>query len=964
MSNTRLPPVEVIGPTRFPSFTYQPFLFVTTNYDIIKNFIDSDLGFSKILDKIEDSPEILLSPRKNNKYFLNFDYNIGYTNSDIFTITITFIDENYDFENYFLRFLFNEEKYRKVLEQNYIKQQQDKYDQAFKQATKVRTDFAANLNLFNQEDTYFNIEKAISNKIETVIYFLFGINDVVSSPVAAQFRSADVTQNNDGFRKIKLIFQNLGHPYLLSELTKINLNYQSLKDLIDQNGYKKFIAYEHNEEINLVDLVEGRKFDYFIKLVLKKLFSSITNGREIITLLPDFDKLYDKFVETNSLDPRFKAFASKNIFFDTFNTQYLAKKSNLFKWYSAASFLRFLGFSVETDVFDKVHDKLKQIPQEVTEALNNFNNQISLIQNYLSNLNLKEEDIKILRQESSTSFLFQDVIKRNKLNQEQVIKNLADYNRIKFDYLQKLKEYLPQEVFPRNRPLGSGIGSNVRGVTNPTPYPSVEQNFADQILKDYAEALGVLPKNSSDQIDFLEIDNKIKFDTTPVKFIIIQKQDGTADVETVPSNKSFINFYKFLNEFSNNMSKIDQNFIFKVGAYEENDLKKLKDLANINTVDDYNPLLDISENGVPIPLVYDPTRPVIIIAEEWLMRNYYAPVTTTKTKTTLYPISDEDERLFGKNSFYYRTLIDNRKRVQKLSQSSFNENIESDQGANLLLKNIIKPRLDKTDDDLPYSLPVFISNDTNSNVLSYSLETDKLQHTSNYYQNISYQKKAINTELLSPLRKSVYSNFLNYSELVKYVEDYANKPNANIEELFKRIFSTLKNKQAYLKYDTQGTTNTTYEAQNFVNELFAKSNFKSEDLFYESLTNYLIDDILLELRSRNNTTTNFITATDIKFNKIISKLTFQKELYQKLFTVSIKTLPFFHINNIERLLSGAILIIRNLVMPGNLSNFDTNYEYNFLTGVYFINGFRHVIGQTSSYSEFILLKNPDVGGLE
>jgi hypothetical protein len=126
-----------------------------------------------------------------------------------------------------------------------------------------------------------------------------------------------------------------------------------------------------------------------------------------------------------------------------------------------------------------------------------------------------------------------------------------------------------------------------------------------------------------------------------------------------------------------------------------------------------------------------------------------------------------------------------------------------------------------------------------------------------------------------------------------------------------------------------------------------------------TISEYIYNEIANELL-REFSDATFKVVTDIQFNPALIKKKLSRELYKKMFRVSIKTLPFFNINSLDRLYSGAFLIVKNIFNP----IFGVSEVYNFLTGIYFIEAFRHVITVTSSYSEFTLRKDVDVGGVE
>jgi len=959
-NKTILSPQIILGSKKLP--TFQPFLLVTSDYDIARKFMSPGSSFYDILKDIKDSDEILLSPTKNNQYFQNFDYNIGYTKSDVFTVDLTLIDSDYKFETFFLKFLFNEERYRKLAEDNLVKELLEKINKnIFDPSTPLawgRLERAAEESAFNIEEIQSRLNKKIVEKIQSFVYFVFGINDVISTPIVTQFRSCEVSQSSDGFKKIKLIFQTMGHPYLLSDLTKFNPNTEGLGRATEESGYKKYVAYELTQKANLVSLVKEKLLDSFIKTVIKNLFTRVSNGKDVVVLLPDFDKLYEKFIKTHVFDSRIQALITSK---EPFHSPQLSfRKNDLIIWYQVTTFLRFLGFEIETDFFKKRQEREGKIPEEVKTKLQDFQNQIDLLKTYFRDLKLNDQDFARLFEAANKGIdpalqvRIDYLVKEKIINRNELEKRFNDYKTIKERYLDSLRTLLLPAYWEKNKDPATGV--NTRNDPFKSSVDDLEGRWTEYLFQEFAIDLGVEPRNKSNQIDYTKINTGFALDTTEIKFLIIQKLDGTSELDKViPHKTSYINFYKFLNEFSINMSKISQDILYKIGVFEENDLTRLSVLKQ-NCKDYYS--AELLEQQTTLPLISNESTPALVIAEDWIVRNYYTPLTTTKLNNKFYPLSEKDEKNFGANSPYYRFLYTNRIINNKFLNSSFGENITTDYlDINTSVGN------NKNFDELPFSMPIFLCNDTRANVLSYSLDVDKLQHTSTFYQLVNYSQKSVLTEALAPVRQSILSQILNFDTVTSYIKDYVNTKKSGTEDLIIEITNQLKSGKVDFfnqanKFPVKGSgVKQGKEAFDY----FAQKSGSDSESFASSIASYLVDDFLTNAANNGNTV-NFRAYTDLKLNPLILKWNNKKELYQKLFVVSIKTLPFFHLNNIERLFSGAILIIKNLVNPKSPINIAD--EYNFLSGLYFIQSFRHVIGLTSAYSEFSLIKNPDVGGIE
>lgn len=938
--------------------TYQPNLLITSDYDVAKLFLltkdqkVTNKTFSQILNEIDhNNPRILISPRKNNQYFESFDFNVGYDRDSVFSINVSFVDTNNDFERLFVEFIFSEEEFK-----NKIKEFVD-----LKSSEDIGSIINAGME-FNEDavslivDDYSN---TINNKysFNRTFYFVFGINDSHNSVIASNYIYSEVTQSSEGYKKLKVNFQNTGHPLVLSNLNKLQINKNSLESIYYESSYKLYSIYEYAETVDLVKIVRDGNLDNFLKKVIKKLFNKITQ-KEVIVLLPNFNKIYENFKTKNSKSSRVRALELGTTLISS-EAQLLVKLSYAEEYYKIVEFLNFLGFNVESKLQEELQNYEKNIPIEIIEKIQQFKND-PIIKELLSKNFVFDKDPRIRALEYSSEERDKIDFANTQRVKEQFLKTLIGYYFFKDDLIKKTIDPLG-EVNP-SLPLDELLDQIIAVIAKKTGDTNLDKIVDIFFKRELRQFIGITPERGSAELS-LEDKFRTNFGNTIFKFAIINKSDGTSysNDDIVPQINNFINFESFISQFSNNLTRCWETHPFKIGFYEECDLNRLKYLQ------DY--VIDFYESDEEfLPLIKNETQPAIVIAEDFLFRNLYLPTTrlNENISNVNYPYSENDLISYGKDSLYHEMLRNEKQITKKYINSSFNENLNTD-----VLDYANSVDNDNSNDPV---YPVFIANDTRSNILSYSLEVDKLYHTNSYYEYIEYVKKQIINELVLEKSRSIYGKFLKYDEIKKDLLGYINShKNLNLEEIFSKVVSNIKQGKApyYLntgEYTTRATIDDPFGGYGDDGSRYATrfreaspEAVKSSSQIAEDLVQHLYLQILNDLsqQSRKDTPT-FKVTTDIKFNPLLLKKKLLRELYQKMFKVSIKTLPFFNFNNLEKLYSGAFLIIKNISNP----SFGIGDTYSFLTGVYMIQSFRHVINQTSCYSEFILLKDVDIGGIE
>lgn len=958
--------------------TYQPNLLLTSDYEVAKQFILTEdqqtnpRSFNDILETIDHSnPRILISPRKNNQYFESFDFNVGYDKDAVFSLNVNFIDVNDDFERLFLKFIFSEEDFRSKITE-FVNTQD------FGSDTSYATLFQENPENITEETIQLiasEYSKSISEKysFNRTFYFVFGINNDYNSIIASNYLYSEVSQSSEGFKKIKVNFQNTGHPLILSDLNKLQVNKNNLREILEDNFYKTYTLYEYEETVDLVDIVKKNQLDKFLKMIIKKLFNKIS-GKEVIILLPDFNELFNNYKTYNSKSSKTRALQlqSLNINIDA---ALLSQSNNTIEFFTIVEFLNLIGLTVYN--FPLINEQSPQdpkeipngkVPPEIIKKLENFKNDQNIKSLLDNEINRPSSTVRAISERS-----IPDVFSKETEFKDNFLKVLIGYgfltiNRTPRDNLDPVSELPNINEIDVNLPteqLLDNIVNLIKERTKVRDLETITKEFFSQQLKDFSESIGKPPSIQSAEV---EVGESLKIDLTKskIKFIIIYKTDGTsyANESVIPEIKGYVNFEIFIKDFSNKLSKFSNGIPFKIGFFEECDLQRLSNLKNL--------AFDYHTTKVPagsLPLIKDETNTAIVIAEDFLLRNLYLPVTKISNSTLTtgsYPVSLDDIKNYGEDSKYQEMIRREKKKLKKYINSSFNENLNTD-----VLDYAMSQDNDDSNDPV---FPVFVANDSRSNVLSYSIEVDKLHHTSSYSQFIEYMKKQIINELLLEKARTFYGKFLDYNKIKKdFLGFISSQKNIDLSGVFSKITSNIRNGYSpyYLgtgEYTTKATIDDPIgfygdDGSRYTTRFIGASPeaISSSSRISQILLDHLYLEILTELSeqsNKNNATLKIVT--DIKFNPLLLKKKILRELYQKMFRVSIKTLPFFNFNNLEKLYSGAFLIIKNIVNP----SFGIGNTYNFLTGIYMIQAFRHVINQTSCYSEFILVKDVDIGGLE
>lgn len=1254
------------------STIYQPFLIVTTNYEIARIFVNPENKNKSFLQLVDDNKEelqsesVLLSPVKNSRYFESFDYNIGYDKSEMFAINLNLVDVDYDFEEYFIQFAFQEERYREKIKKNFIT----------KKTAEINSlgISAAGSVLTSDNNVWAEAQRTIRSKLSGYIYFIFGINDRPSTPIVSQFYKSEVTQSSDGFKKIKLNFINLGHPSLISELSMLDVDRTNFK-VVEGEGFKKYEIYKYEGFISYKQYQKA--LDFLIRNVLRNLFTRIT-GQEVILLLPSFDKLFETYKKSYVPKGFLRIFTTSGI---PGNSELGFLDSEFYNFLVFTEFLKELGFTIHDPLvdgqfastwltsFDALSKSGSRIPPEVLQNLDESLDYYESFRKDLKNRGLSEEDINnvdkfinnykydpedllagiesVEQGNSSRGNSSLDAIETPLYESLMRLKKQGKFDIVATAIIQKrklaktlllvstnLKQRGSLGLVKSYGQLADDISDQADLLLGTLETGTIEEKITklkDSIIKtiqyeteqNYPKLAGSFRANEQDWSDLNYVSSISPTGKQwPLEFYIIEKGDGTSDLDKLmPQKGNHINFEKFIADFSKKITKLGQNFNFKIGFFEENDLNRLLLLKNtcayqdvsanggsldyapwsvlqatltltaINPLPsgypstDYGPinrnyeiLQDITNElrptttrirgrlttdnppllrqgqnvsritflnttimdaggqivplgqniqypgtslvtitrrevvydqydldafilskpqnqqvkqqlqdiqrysqdlerqsdtardtyrnflknpgqfvtvaGQPIPaevywrreydrlfretiesknryeevvydlifkerpnlvrvleqkmtkeewdifertgqgrqfptttqaiqnynssiwnwdgeylpdqlapglarMVQDETRPVIVIGEEWLVRNLYYPTTIVKDDYGNYPVAEEDKLNYGPRSRYARALQRRKNYLSSVYKKNF---LNSSFGEDVIESDVLD-LLSDTSKTLAtsslFSIPVFTYNFKNSNILSFNLEVDKLNHTFSYHNLIQFQQKGIINEALEPIRRDIYDKLLNVQSLyddLNTVLASTNDP-INIDELIditsKKLIGDVDEFGQEISLDSNS------ERDMLIDDLAKNSNLTRED-YVRTMASRLVDDYLDDIAAGNPKASTLIKGTDIRLNPVLKRLQFLRDLYSKMYNLSIKTLPFFDLNNMERLYSGSMVIIKNI--PNVIST--PRQVLSYLTGIYRIRGFKHVITTTSAYSEFSLFKDPVVGEIE
>lgn len=1279
------------------STIYQPFLIVTTNYSIVRKFVNPENKLKSFAQLVEEnkqdleSESVLLSPLKNTRYFESFDYNIGYDKSEMFAINLHLADVDYDFEEYFIEFVFQEERYRDKIKKSFVSKK-------LAEINSLGTSGGGSV-FSSDSDLLSEAQRTIKSKLSGYIYFIFGINDRASTPIVSQFYKSEVSQTSEGFKKLKLNFINLGHPSLVSELSQIDVDRSNFK-VVEQEGFKKYEIYKFEGVIHYKKSQD--KLDLIIRTILRNLFTRVT-GQEIVLLLPDFNKLFEKY-KSNYVPRGFlRIFTTPNIPNNSPDLEFL--NSEFYQYLVFSEYLKELGFVSSDPLLDS--SALSPWLTDLNSAANTVGDVAALQQlddslNYYQNFEQQFKRAGFTESEERETLDFLNsyegnaadwvaemdavengVTKGGRRKQYDTLKKLKDQGKLQvvliaLEQRKKLEESLLKlagayrkewdgvggtiaenwnpigaagtvvnwvagsNVIPTAAEIWDSVTPNFKGyTTNITEkIQEVKAKIVQQIKAGFKENHLLSPDAPASEKDwndanFVQSVSPVNYNS-PIEFYIIEKGKGTSDLDDLmPQKGNHINFDKFIADFSKKIAKIDQNFDYKIGFFEENDLNRLlllksacayqtassflpgqftsfdvlkqtltltatsplpsgypstsygpinrnyeilKDItnelrptnvqikgrlsANLANYDDEGnlqssnsnpPLLREGQNvsritflnttimdaggqivplgqniqypgtsvvtitrkeavydqydldafilskpqnqavkqqlqdlqrysqdlerqantardtyrgflrnpgqfvtvaGQPIPaavywrreyirlfqetiesknryeeviydllarerpnlvrvleqkmskdewdifertgqgrqfpttiqeiqnynssvwtwdgeylpdqlapglsrVIEDETRPAIVIADKWLVENLYYPTTVVKDDYLGYPISEEDKLNYGVDSRYTKALKRRRGFLSSVYKknflnSSFGEDVvESD------ILNILSDETKKLASESLFSTPVFTYNFKNSNILSFNLEVDKLNHTVAYHNLIQFQQKGIINEALEPIRRDIYDKITDPEALYKDLDAVLNiSPDpVDVDELVD--LTTKKLIGDTDEYGNEISLNANAEQDMLIDDLAKNANIGRSE-YIKSIASRLVDDYIDDLVANDPKSSSLIKGTDQRLNPMIKRLNFMRDLYTKMYNITIKTLPFYDLNNMERLYSGAIVLIKNI--PNVVSTPKNNLSY--LTGMYRIKGFRHVINTTSAYSEFTLFKDPVVGQIE
>ena len=220
------------------------------------------------------------------------------------------------------------------------------------------------------------------------------------------------------------------------------------------------------------------------------------------------------------------------------------------------------------------------------------------------------------------------------------------------------------------------------------------------------------------------------------------------------------------------------------------------------------------------------------------------------------------------------------------------------------------------------NLPMFLSNTNQANVLSYSFDVNKFIYGSFFgsmrevYYNVSRRYLRDSNPIFSP----------------DMTQD-------EIQEKIKEIIENLRSKSG------------------FMGAGLSKSSGVGTPTDPEQLYDDLAKVLFLESKLSPS-----MSVRRGRASSVVSFVLLFLDIYEKQYIGTIKTLPFFNLSNAHTLNRSALTVLKSATKiaptPGLFGNPERREPIaNYLSGMYKILGFQHVITSSDAYSEFTVVKD-------
>jgi hypothetical protein len=883
-----------------------PNIIITRDYDAMTAIFSGD----KYIDssKLKSDNKLFFLSANKNKYLTSFEYDLTFKTDKESFFKINFIDSDGNFESEFL-------------ESSFLS----------KFLTTVTNKIS---NIRDLTNTLTGEKTVVSN-----LYIAFGIGEDLanwSDPHACQFRMAEIQIDANGRRIYSFHFFPTNEPIFRRQFAyNLNsINYENEFSFLNELEYKLNVSY---------DSKDYKKVSENIRNLLKNYLSSVCNTKNIVILLPNIDKAFEKDnplrrdLETPGLDPSLRAY----YIYDGIVEKYA----------------QLLGIKVITAIKpgDDLPLKLKyqrskanvQLEAEYADVVNKLN--IESAKESEANINYLAEKPNSPEQARAYAIL------------QQIRKNVDNLDKARLKLEDKIKT-----SNPGFNPL-DGVSKILSTYQSTTDY-----------LKEATQKLNEDLKSATEQ-----------------KFTLFFDDQKSRKSTTTPNT---FDWYQCLNKVFAGIAKVAE-------LSQEDSAPYLYEETNMNMIKLWY------ENGI-IP---DKTSRCVVLGVKTLVNNYlyrnsaYFDKGMTFESTIefkpVYELEDQDLKKKLTSSNYPKQLFN--LLSKKKTSSAFSEQVILDELAVDPSKTNSKPFLKFLSNSNLLKLsntPIFLNNLKNSNIRSIDVK-----NLDSYFAAINFNVKSDFVDDLLLRAKAVFPTTTlskkinkNLDEIIKIVvkktiekkKEQENQINSQTsysplspttvpklttaaQDIFKEISNTfyadLNNQQAlknYTKlYDKIKETLYTKQDYSLIFSLLSQEISNVDSFKNSEVDDTVISDIealslfieaLFTLGLNNSPTLTISGKNGLPVEKNVKAALFQYLYTTTAPTVTIRTLPFFHLSNVNTVIGKTCILISkrtvSQVSPINsqLENMDNNLD--FFSGVYNIVGAKHVITTSDCYSEFVMLK--------
>lgn len=844
------------------SKVYAPSIFITTNYDVAKQFAEG----TKISELKDDTGSLLIS-NENNKYLQSFEYSYGYADKGNPRLVLSFVDVDNDFENSFL----NQGVAKKLLTAGF---------EMISKAGRLTKGFTDNLS---------NI---LRSKFK--IYFTFGVggnsNDW-AGPYVGVLMKTEVDINSNGLRVYRYTFMPTNTFFFRPPLQTAPENPNEYQDLsflfVDAKTYVQDV--KSNKDIN--------NFHKCIRELLKNYIAKVSNTKpgNVICLLPELNKYAKEYINSN-LTSRLQPGK------DSTNLENAAELTiNCYKDFGIDVYIKDSNCHGWGDTFNELYYN----PQ------NEVNPQI--MDKYLEGTNLKKK----VQQWYEPDFILKlEATTQNKSNEDKKI-NVPDWwlkvQEINKGYSTVCKDY-PSYItaFQEN---------DIRYLRLFKKHGLIEDDSEPcTIVGNYQFILDTLYGNQTDY-------NKI------MQYVSIFKFEQDDDLESKINNPSYKKDLIAIKFKHKNNSSFNEKIVLDELNYNGNlspeSFEAMKNSLNLLAETDIPIFSNNLRNGNVLSLSLESSD------------NY--------TAATLHAVREDRER------FLYKLILENSDQLFKSSGMLTPDELAEITSVYNAFKEFDQP-LD------PEDLRRLQEGDGNWE--SYKMKDKGLLQTlfPGWQKEVKLERPTepqkqtkiglINKEFDSPVHSYERIDDSKYREELKAFE--------NQEKTNQRIRDSNKNSELAKVLNMPNAKELTWLSLAMTRKLGV---YKNE---YGKLPNVDSDSLFtlaLLMIAYNKFVQPYATVEMNPAIKGANKKTLQGKVFDYLYrfntTINIKTLPYFHISNPSFIRKPAFLYSKKIQPIRSTNNLKATPDqvFDFFSGVYTIQGFKHVINGREMHSEFTLFRD-------